>query len=107
MEDVFVKPKIEVKHSNSTTGVTSIVLQDESFTLMEPLITILQNHDKIAFAGYKLKHCLDREVVVKLKCKKNYSGEEKDVFREGLETLLCELGTVENFIDEICDPVRQ
>jgi DNA-directed RNA polymerase subunit L len=105
MEDVFVKSKIEIKRTDDTTGVTSIILQDESFTLMEPLITILQNHPQLDFAGYKLKHCLDKEVIIKLKCKSKYKGQEIMVFKEALQTLLSEAGTIENFIDGICDPV--
>jgi DNA-directed RNA polymerase subunit L len=107
MEDVFVKPKIVCKGGSNNEDeeddkeVTIFVLQDESFTLMEPLIEMLQNDPRIEYTGYKMKHCLDTEVTVKIRCKSKYKGQEKESFEEALQNLLIELENVENLIANI------
>ena len=87
MESVFEKPKI-VFHPKNEKGIVKVVIQDESYTLMEPLITILQADHRLMFAGYKTKHCLGNEMIVKLKSR---SDSEKEIFKDALQTLLTQL----------------
>lgn len=98
MDNVFAKPKLSVQR-NDDTGMTQIVIQDESYTIMEPLLEILQKDQRLAFAGYKIKHCLENEIIVRLKCNPEATAagiSEKDCFQEALRSLLTQLCAVED-----------
>ena len=97
-ENAFKKEKIEIS-TNKDTGMTEILIQDESFTLMEPLVlNILQNDERLCFAGYKPTHCLNNEVLLRLKCVEGSGDDPKDCFKDALQSLLKELNSVE----ELC-----
>jgi DNA-directed RNA polymerase subunit L len=95
--NVLSKDKLEIKLNNST-GLVEFIIQDEGFTLMEPLIEILQNDKRLKFAGYKQTHCLVNEVIIRLKCKEESVASERECFFEALQELLRKLDNLEQSI---------
>jgi DNA-directed RNA polymerase subunit L len=64
---------------------------------MEPLLDILQKDQRLSFAGYKIKHVLENEIIVRLKCKPEVVGvSEKDCFQDALRSLLNQLCRLED-----------
>lgn len=109
---VLEKSKITSKR-NEETGMVTFLIQDESYTLMEPLIDILQADQRLLFAGYKLTHVSSREVNLKLKCNKesnesnesnvsNESNESEEVcLKEALNVLLRRLNSLDELIPDL------
>ena len=94
-DNAFKKAKIDVKVDHET-GMTEILIQDESFTMMQPLvISNLQNDPRVLFAGYRATHCLNNEILLKVKCVEGCTDSAEDCFRDSLQTLLKELEEVE------------
>jgi len=99
MENVFAKPKVNILPANDK-GMVKIVIQDETYTIMEPLLDILQHDQRLLFAGYKNKHCLDNEMTFELKCVLGNS--ERQCFQEALGTLLTRLTDIErNYTSDV------
>ena len=99
MNDVFVKPKINIV-AQPNNGMTVITIQDETFTLMEPLLEILQADPRLKYAGYKNTHCLINEIILKLKSVEDSQVTPKDCLEEALKKLLQKLTDIENLCGE-------
>jgi len=95
MDGIFAKSKVNVGDPNEN-GVVQITIQDESYTVMEPVNAILQCDPRLSFAGYKIKHCLENEIIVRLKCKPEFTGAERACFQDALTTFLSQLTAVED-----------
>jgi DNA-directed RNA polymerase subunit L len=95
MDNVFAKPKIKFGEPNEN-GIVEVQIQDEWYTIMEPLKEILQSDQRLIFAGYKIQHCLENEIVLRLKCKPGAGFSEKVCFQDALTTFLSQLSKVED-----------
>ena len=61
-----LKPKFTI-NTDMETQVSTVEIQDETFTLLEPLIQCLQQDRRLAFVGYKNPHCLRSQTFIKMK----------------------------------------
>lgn len=100
-KNAFQKQKIDVK-VNPDTGMTEILIQDESFTLMQPLVMEnLQSDPRILFAGYRTTHPLNNEILLKLKCVEGCPDAPEDCLRDSLQKLLKDLNHTENLCSSV------
>lgn len=102
--NAFKKPKIDAKE-NPTTGMTEFLIQDETFTLMQPLVmSYLQKDNRIMFAGYRPTHCLDTEIMLSIRCVDDCLESAEDCLRDALQNMLKDLETVEaSVLAGLCD----